>query len=351
VYNLGRTEVAEFLLNSALFWLRDFHLDGLRVDAVSSMVYLDYSREPGEWLPNVHGGNENIEATAFLRRFNEMVYGDVPGAITIAEESTAFPGVTVPTYAGGLGFGYKWNMGWMHDTLEFFARDPLYRGYHLDDISFGFVYAWSENYVLPLSHDEVVHGKGSLIGRMPGWPGDRFANLRLLFGLMYAHPGKKLLFAGGEFGQEREWNAEASLDWHLADEPLHAGVRRLVGDCNRLYRELPALFERDAEPGGFEWITYDDRASAVISWVRWDALRASHVVAVFNTSGRTIDAYRLGVPHAIRYREILNTESALYGGLNLGNAGAVEAQHIAAHGRPYSVTLTLPARTAIWLAP
>jgi 1,4-alpha-glucan branching enzyme len=351
VYNLGRNEVAAFVLNSALFWLREYHIDGLRVDAVSSIVYRDYSREPGTWLPNVHGGNENLEATAFLRRFNEAIYGEANGAITIAEESTAFPGVTTPTFAGGLGFGYKWNMGWMHDTLEFFTRDPLYRGYHLDDISFGFVYAWSENYVLPLSHDEVVHGKGSLIGRMPGWPGDRFANLRLLFALMYAHPGKKLLFAGGEFAQEREWNAETSLDWHLTTEPLHAGMQRLVGDCNRFYRAMPALYERDATAEGFEWITYDDRANAVVAWVRWSASRDSHLVAIFNTSGRRIENYAFGVPHAGRYREVLNSESQAYGGLNDGNAGEVWTRDVPMHGRAQSLAVTLPARTALWFAP
>jgi len=351
VYNLGRTEVAEILLNSALFWLNEFHVDGLRVDAVSSIVYLDYSREPGEWLPNVYGGNENFEATAFLRRLNETVYGDVPGAMTIAEESTAFPGVTTPTYAGGLGFGYKWNMGWMHDTLAFFERDPIYRPYHLDDISFGLVYAWSENYVLPLSHDEVVHGKRSIAGRMPGWPDDRFANVRLLYGLMYAHPGKKLLFAGAEFAQEREWDFNVSLDWHLLENPLNAGVQTLVGDLNALYRGTAALHERDATAEGFTWISYDDRANSVVAFVRWSAGHASHLVAAFNLSGRQIGGYRIGVPEAGAYREILNTDSARYGGRDVGNLGMVRTENIPMHGRPQSMTLTLPALSAIWLQP
>jgi 1,4-alpha-glucan branching enzyme len=351
VYNLGRTEVAEMLLNSALFWLEEFHIDGLRVDAVSSIVYLDYSREAGEWLPNIFGGNENLEATAFLRRLNETVYGEVPGAITIAEESTAFPGVTTPTYAGGLGFGYKWNMGWMHDTLAFFERDPLYRGHHLDEISFGLVYAWSENYVLPLSHDEVVHGKRSIVGRMPGWPDDRFANVRLLYGLMYAHPGKKMLFSGDEFAQEREWNFNVSLDWHLLENPLNAGIQTLVGDLNALYRGTPALHERDATDEGFNWIGYDDRANAVVAFVRWSAGHTGHVVAAFNFSGRQINGYRIGVPNAGTYREILNTDSGRYGGHDIGNLGAVYTEDIPMHGQPHSITLTLPALSAVWFTP
>ena len=351
VYNLGRTEVAEIMLNSALFWLRDFHIDGLRVDAVSSIIYLDYSREGGEWLPNIFGGNENLEATAFLRRFNETVYAEIPGVFTVAEESTAFPGVTTPTFAGGLGFGYKWNMGWMHDTLEFFARDPLYRGFHLDEISFGLVYAWTENYVLPLSHDEVVHGKGSLLGRMPGWGDDRFANLRLLFALMFAHPGKKLLFAGGEFAQDREWNFDSSLDWHLTHESQHAGMQRLIAESNRLYRTIPALYERDATSDGFSWLQYDDRANGTVAFVRWSAERAGHLVAVCNFSGARLERYRLGVPQAGMYRESLNTDSAIYGGANVGNLGAVTTEDIAAHGHPQSLLLTLPPRSALWLQP
>ena len=260
MFNLGRNEVQNFLIASALYWLREFHLDGLRVDAVASILYRDYSRKDGEWVPNRYGGRENLEAVAFLQRLNTIVYGHVPGIATFAEESTAWPGVTAPVEYGGLGFGYKWNMGWMHDTLHFLERDPLYRGHHLDGISFGLVYAFSENFVLPLSHDEVVHGKRSLLGRMPGNEEQQFANLRLLYALMWAHPGKKLLFAGGEFAQRAEWRAQASLDWHLAQYGPHRGVQQLVRDVNRIGRERGALHERDCEPSGFEWIAYDDCA-------------------------------------------------------------------------------------------
>jgi 1,4-alpha-glucan branching enzyme len=351
-FNHGRTEVANFLLASALYWLREFHLDGLRVDAVSSIIYLDYDRKAGEWVPNVYGGNENLESTAFLRRLNSVVYQEVPDAMTIAEESTAFPGVTTPVWAGGLGFGYKWNMGWMHDTLAFFARDPMYRGWHLNEISFGLVYAWSENFVLPLSHDEVVHGKRSLIGRMPG-PGDRerFANLRLLYGLMFAHPGKKLLFSGAEFGQHDEWKYWTSLDWHLTGWPPHAGLQRLITDCNRLYRELPALHERDASSDGFEWIVFDDRRNAVVAWVRYSADRREHAVAIANFSGIRHDRYRIGVPSAGHYRELLNTDAALYNGGNEGNLGGVGTVAVPMHGRPQHLVLTLPPLSFTLFAP
>lgn len=349
-YALGRTEIDNFLIASALYWLREFHIDGLRVDAVSSIVYLDYSREAGGWIPNIYGGNENIEATAFLRRFNETVYREVDGILTVAEESTSWPNVSAPTSLGGLGFGFKWNMGWMHDTLAFFERDPMYRGFHLNDISFGLVYAFTENYMLPLSHDEVVHGKGSLIGRMPGGEWEQFANLRLLYGLMFAHPGKKLIFMGGEFGQRAEWNAAHGLDWYvLAYEP-HAGVKKLVADCNALYRSLPPLFRRDHEPAGFEWITYEDRANAVIAFVRWDDRSGSPVLAVMNCSGMRIDGYRVGVPRAGHWREILNTDSAIYGGRNDGNAGGRATEAIPAHGREHSLSLTLPALSALWFS-
>jgi 1,4-alpha-glucan branching enzyme len=351
VYNLGRTEVAEILINSALFWLREFHIDGLRVDAVSSIIYRDYSREHGEWIPNTAGGNENLEATAFLRHLNQTVYGEVPGAITIAEESTAFPGVSTPVYAGGLGFGYKWNMGWMHDTLTFFGRDPLYRGYHLDEISFGLVYAFSENFVLPLSHDEVVHLKRSLIGRMPGGTFERFANLRLLYALMYAHPGKKLLFSGAEFAQEAEWNALASLDWHQANEPERAGIALLVGDLNRLYREVPALHEHDALSDGFSWIVFDDRQNGVVAFERFGDDRTQPFVAVYNFSGRRIDDYRIGVSRSGRFLEVLNTDAALYGGHNEGNLGGADTHPVGAHGRPQSLVLAVPALGALWLQP
>jgi 1,4-alpha-glucan branching enzyme len=351
VFNLGRNEVANFLLASALYWLREFHVDGLRVDAVASLLYRDYSRKEGEWIPNVHGGRENLEAVGFLRRLNAIVYGEVPGIATFAEESTAWPGVSAPADVGGLGFGYKWNMGWMHDTLHFMERDPLWRGHHLGEISFGLIYAFSENFVLPLSHDEVVHGKRSLIGRMPGGEREQFANLRLLYGLMWGHPGKKLLFAGGEFAQRGEWRAQASLDWHLLNYAPHQGVHRLVHDLNRLGREVAALHERDCEPSGFEWIAYDDGRNGVVAFVRWDGRRDGHVVCVVNFSGARHDGYRLGVPRRGTYREILNTDAAAYGGHNVGNGGYVEATARPSHGRDASVALTLPPLSTIWLAP
>jgi 1,4-alpha-glucan branching enzyme len=351
VFNLGRNEVQNFLLASALYWLREFHLDGLRVDAVASILYRDYSRKEGEWVPNVYGGRENLEAVAFLRRLNTTVYGQVPGIATFAEESTAWPGVTLPVEYGGLGFGYKWNMGWMHDTLHFLERDPLFRGHHLDDVSFGLVYAFSENFVLPLSHDEVVHGKRSLLGRMPGDEAQQFANLRLLYALMWSHPGKKLLFAGGEFAQRGEWRAQASLDWHVARHGPHHGVQTLVRDVNRIARAHGALHERDCQTAGFEWIAYDDRRNGVVAFIRWDAARDGHVVCVFNFSGVRHERYVVGVPRRRRYAELLNTDAAVYGGSNLGNSGSVTASDRAAHGRPFSLSLTLPPLSALWLAP
>ena len=351
VFNLGRNEVRNFLIASALYWLREFHLDGLRVDAVASILYRDYSRKHGEWIPNRYGGRENLEAVDFLQRLNTAVYGEVPGIATFAEESTAWPGVTKPVEYGGLGFGYKWNMGWMHDTLRFLERDPLYRGHHLEDVSFGLVYAFSENFVLPLSHDEVVHGKRSLLGRMPGTDEQQFANLRLLYALMWAHPGKKLLFAGGEIAQRGEWRAQASLDWHLAPYGAHAGVQRLVRDVNTFVRAHPALYENDCEPDGFEWISYDDRRNGVFAFVRWDASRDGHVICVFNASGARLERYTVGVPRRARYTELLNTDAAVYGGANLGNAGAVTASDRPSHGRPFSLSLTLPPLSALWLAP
>jgi len=350
VFNLGRNEVSNFLIASALYWLREFHVDGLRVDAVASLLYRDYSRNEGEWIPNRYGGRENLEAVAFLRRFNTTVYGEVPGIATFAEESTAWPGVTTPAHLGGLGFGYKWNMGWMHDTLEFMQRDPLYRGHHLNEISFGLVYAFTENFVLPLSHDEVVHGKRSILGRMPGEERNQFANVRLLYGLMWAHPGKKLLFAGGEFAQLGEWRAQASLDWHVV-HGLHQGVQLLVRDLNRTVRAHPALYQRDAEPSGFEWLTYEDVRNGVVAWIRWDAGHESHVVCVVNTSGARHDRYVLGVPRRGRYRELLNTDAAVYGGSDVGNGGFVDATDRPSHGQSSSVTLTLPPLAVLWLAP
>ncbi len=347
-FNLGRTEVANMLLANALYWLREFHIDGLRVDAVSSMIYLDYNRKDGEWIPNAFGGNENLEATEFLRRFNSVVYGEFPDVMTIAEESTAYAAVTSPVSAGGLGFGFKWNMGWMHDTLAFFHRDPLWRGYHLGEIAFGLVYAFSENFVLPLSHDEVVHGKGSLLNKMPGNDAEKFANLRLLVGHMYAHPGKKLLFAGGEFGQWNEWRFNASLDWHLTHWHRHSGLQRLVGDANRLYREHPALHARDAEPEGFAWIQFDDARNGVCAWLRYDEAHAGHVVVVCNYSGVSLSGYRVGVPQAGTYREIFNTDAGFYGGSNAGNLGFVHTAPIPMHGQPQSIAILLPPLTALY---
>ena len=348
VFNLGRREVTNFLLASALYWLREFHLDGLRVDAVASLLYRDYSRAPGAWVPNALGGRENLEAVAFLQRLNATVYAEVDGIATFAEESTAWPGVTALTSTGGLGFGYKWNMGWMHDTLQFMERDPLWRGDHLNDLTFGLIYAFSENFVLPLSHDEVVHGKRSLLGRMPGDDFAQFANVRLLYGLMWAYPGKKLLFAGGEFAQRGEWRAQASLDWHVV-HGLHAGITQLVTDCNRLGRALGALHERDTEPSGFEWISGDDRRNAVLTFLRWDAAHDGHLLCVCNFSGLSHAGYVVGVPRRGHYREVLNTDSAAYGGADRGNAGGVDAVERPAHGQPFSVTLQLPPLSAIWL--
>ena len=351
VFNLGRHEVANFLIASALYWLREFHMDGLRVDAVASLLYRDYSRNEGEWIPNAYGGRENLEAVAFLQRLNTTLYGEVPGIATFAEESTAWPGVSTPVDLGGLGFGFKWNMGWMHDTLKFFERDPLWRGHHLDEISFGLIYAFSENFVLPLSHDEVVHGKRSLLGRMPGNDREQFANIRLLYGHMWGHPGKKLLFQGGEFAQRAEWRAQASLDWHITQYASHHGVQRLVRDLNRLGREMPALHERDSEPSGFEWIAFDDWRNGVVAYIRWDAAHESHVVVICNFSGARREGYEIGVPRHTSYRELLNTDAAAYDGSNVGNGGFVAATDRPAHGRPFSVSLTLPPLSTIWLAP
>ena len=340
IFNYGRNEVISYLLSNALFWLGEFHLDGLRVDAVASMLYLDYSRGPGDWIPNAQGGNQNLEAIAFLQRLNERIYRNFPDCLSVAEESTAWPGVSMPTSAGGLGFGYKWNMGWMNDTLRYMAQDPVHRRFHHDAMRFGVVYAFSENFILPLSHDEMVHGKGSLIGKMPGDEWQRHANLRAYVGFMWAHPGKKLLFMGGEFAQEREWSHERALDWHLLDKPPHAGMQRLVRDLNTLYRELPALHAQDCEVGGFEWVEADDAAHSVYAFLRHGG--GGHCLVVCNFTPVPREAYRLGVPASGFYRERLNTDSALYGGSNTGNVGGVKAQAVASHGRAHSVLLHLP---------
>ncbi|MFZ4285741.1 1,4-alpha-glucan branching protein GlgB [Variovorax sp. HJSM1_2] len=343
IYNLGRTEVSNFLLGNALYWLERFGVDGLRVDAVASMLYRDYSRPEGGWIPNVHGGRENLESIAFLKRMNEVLGKERPEAMTLAEESTAFPGVSRPTYAGGLGFHYKWNMGWMHDTLSFMARDPLYRRYHQNEMSFGLVYAFDENFVLPISHDEVVHGKGSLLGKMPGDRWQKFANLRSYLGFMFAHPGKKLLFMGCEFGQDSEWNHDQSLPWHLLTDPQHAGVQSLVRDLNHLYRSTPALHELDGRPEGFEWIEHKDAENSVLSFVRRGNTPGSHILVVCNFTPEVRHHYRLGVPAAGEYRERLNTDSHFYGGSNVGTPmGVARTEPVAWHGRPQSLLLTLP---------
>jgi 1,4-alpha-glucan branching enzyme len=348
IYNYGRQEVSAFLVANARFWLEEYHLDGLRVDAVASMLYLDYSRKHGEWVPNRHGGNENLEAIEFLQRANAVAYGAEPGSFTVAEESTAWPGVSSPTYAGGLGFGFKWNMGWMHDTLHYMQEDPVNRRYHHHHMTFGMVYAFSENYVLPLSHDEVVHGKGSIIARMPGDNWQRFANLRAYYAFMWAHPGKKLLFMGCEFGQEREWNHDISLDWHLTEDPLHSGVQRLIRDLNRVYRMSPALHERDCEPEGFEWIVSDDAEHSVLGWLRKGDDDGQLAVIAANFTPIPREGYRLGVPEPGHYDEILNTDAQLYGGSNVGNLGGVEAEEVPCHGRPFSILVSLPPLATVY---
>jgi 1,4-alpha-glucan branching enzyme len=354
VFDFGRREVRNFLVANALYWLDEFHIDGLRVDAVASMLYLDYSRPEGQWLPNVHGGRENLDAVAFLQEMNATVYRHHPGVVTIAEESTAWPGVTRPTHLGGLGFGFKWNMGWMHDTLDYAGRDPIYRGYHHNQMTFSLMYAFSENFVLPLSHDEVVHGKGSLWGRMPGDAWNKAANLRALLAYMWAHPGKQLLFQGGEFGQEREWSESRSIDWHLLDDPLHGGLRTLVGDLNRTYRANPALWTKDFTPEGFSWIDANDASGNVLSFLRHgvDADGKPTVLAcIANFSGSPKRDYRVGLPFPGRWREVLNTDAQIYGGSGVGNLGAVEAERTMWHGRPASAVLQLPPAGVLWLVP
>ncbi len=347
IFNLGRNEVSGYLIASALAWLERFHVDGLRVDAVASMLYRDYSRKHDEWVPNIHGGRENLESIAFLRRFNEVVAQRHPGVLTIAEESTAWPGVTRPTSEGGLGFHFKWNMGWMHDTLEYMQRDPMYRRWHYNELTFSMVYAYSEQFVLPLSHDEVVHGKRSLIGRMPGDEWQKFANLRAYFGYMWMHPGKKLLFNGGEIGQPTEWNHDSQLPWNLLDQPLHRGVQQLVRDLNRLYVEQGALHEWDGDPRGFKWVVGDDAANSVLAWLRFGASGAPALV-VCNMTPEPHRDYGIGVPQGGQWRVVLNTDARDYGGSGLGEAGAL-ARDEPAHGHPHSVRLTLPPLSVVVL--
>ena len=349
IFNYGRNEVRSFLTSSALFWLERYHIDGLRVDAVASMLYLDYGRNAGEWIPNDYGGRENIEAISFLKRLNEAVYEQFPDVQTIAEESTAWPMVSRPTYLGGLGFGMKWMMGWMHDTLAYFSHDPIFRKYQQHLLTFSLWYAFTENFILPLSHDEVVHGKGSLLGKMPGDEWQRFANLRLLYGGMYTHPGKKLLFMGDEFGQVPEWNHEQSLEWHVLQYPLHRGLQHWVKDLNRLYRAEPALHERDFSPDGFEWIDYQDWEQSVVSYLRKGATANELVMVVANFTPVRRDHYRVGAPRGGRWRERLNSDATVYGGSGHGNLGGVDATPLPFHGRPYSLSLTLPPLSVIIL--
>jgi 1,4-alpha-glucan branching enzyme len=342
IFNYGRKEVQSFLISNALFWLERYHVDGFRVDAVASMLYLDYGRKEGEWIPNQYGGRENLEAISFLRRTNQAVYEHHPDAQTIAEESTAWPMVSRPDYLGGLGFGLKWDMGWMHDTLEYMKKDPIHRRFHNDKLTFRMLYAFHENFVLPLSHDEVVYGKGSLIGKMPGDDWQKFANLRALFGYMYGQPAKKMLFMGGEFGQWREWAHDAALDWQLLDRPAHAALRLWVRDLNRLYRGERALHELDCDPAGFEWIDCGDADSSVISFIRKGKSTAAIILVVCNFTPVVRHNYKLGAPRAGLWRELLNSDAAQYGGSNVGNLGGAETAPNPLHGRPCSLTITLP---------
>jgi 1,4-alpha-glucan branching enzyme len=351
IFNYGRNEVRAFLSSSAHFWLERYHADGLRVDAVASMLYLDYGRKHGEWIPNRYGGRENLDAIEFLRFLNETLYRDFPGIQTIAEESTAWPQVSRPNYVGGLGFGMKWNMGWMHDTLGYMKRDPVYRKHHHDELTFSLWYAFHENFVLPLSHDEVVHGKGSLIGRMPGDDWQQFANLRLLFGYMWAHPGKKLLFMGGEFGQRREWAHEDSLEWHVLQYPLHEGVRRWVADLNRVYRENNALHAQDFTQDGFRWVQRGDWEQSALTFLRMGAEPAPPILAVFNFTPVPRLNYRVGVPRGGYWREILNSDSHYYGGSGLGNQGGADAVPMPYEEYSHSLTLTLPPLAAVYFKP
>jgi 1,4-alpha-glucan branching enzyme len=342
VFNYGRNEVRNFLISNALFWLDKYHVDGLRVDAVASMLYLDYGRREGQWIPNQYGGRENLKAVEFLRMLNEHVYGEFPSAMMIAEESTSWPMVSRPVYLGGLGFGFKWNMGWMHDMLDYMSNDPVYRSYHHHRITFSMLYAFSENFMLPFSHDEVVHGKGSMIGKMPGDDWRKFANLRLLYGYMFAHPGKKLMFMGDEFGQWAEWNHDKSLDWHLLEYPHHAGLRRWVRDLNTFYRGAPALYEVDYQSSGFEWIDCNDVQRSVVSFLRRGRNPDDVVLFACNFTPVPRQNYRVGAPRGGYWSEVLNSDAPLYGGSGQGNLGGMEASPLPIQGRPYSLNLTLP---------
>jgi 1,4-alpha-glucan branching enzyme len=346
IYTFGRREVGNFLLASGLFWLERFGIDGLRVDAVASMLYRDYSRKEGDWVANEFGGRENLEAVAFLRRFNTEAFARFPNATTIAEESTAWPMVSRPVDWGGLGFGYKWNMGWMHDTLDYIGKDPIHRKYHHDRMTFGLLYAFNENFILPLSHDEVVHGKRSLLGRMPGDDWQRFANLRAYYGFMFGHPGKKLLFMGNEFAQTSEWSHDHSLDWHLLNDPKHSGIQSLIRDLNRLYRSVSALHERDCEGAGFAWVVADDATHSVFAWLRKGTDASAPCLVVVNFTPQVWRDYRVRVPYAGAWREVLNTDAAIYGGTNVGNAGWVTTK-----GEECELSLVLPPLAALYFVP
>jgi len=349
IYNYGRQETVNFLISSALFWLDKYHVDGLRVDGVASMLYLDYSRKPGEWIPNEYGGRENIEAIRFLQRLNAVAYQEYPDALMMAEESTSWPGVSRPTYTGGLGFGLKWNMGWMHDTLNYFENDPIHRKYHHNDLTFSLIYAFTENFLLSLSHDEVVHGKGSLLRKMPGDDWQKFANLRLLFGFMFAHPGKKLMFMGAEIAQWDEWDHDSSLDWHLLDFDPHRGVKSWVKDLNAVYKNEPALYADDFTPGGFEWIDNNDWQNSVVSFTRKGSKPDDKIVIVCNCTPVPRYNYKVGVPAAGFWEEILNSDAKEYGGSGMGNFGGVESNPVSCHGRFDSLTLTLPPLSTVFL--
>ncbi len=351
IFNYGRNEVRSFLMSSALFWLDKYHVDGLRVDAVASMLYLDYGRKAGEWIPNRHGGRENLDAMQFLRTLNEAVYRDHPDTVTVAEESTAWPMVSRPTYMGGLGFGMKWNMGWMHDTLKYFQQDPVFRKYHHGQITFSIWYAFTENFLLPLSHDEVVHGKGALIGKMPGDEWQQFANLRLLYGYMWAHPGKKLLFMGGEIGQRREWQHEESLEWHVLQYPLHGGLQRWVGDLNRCYRAEPALHQQDFTGDGFAWVDFHDAEESIVSFLRQGRNPQDTLLVVCNCTPMPRSNYTVGVPRGGYWKEVLNSDAAIYGGSGSGNLGGVDAAPVAAQGHYHSLALNLPPLGVVYLKP
>ncbi len=349
IFNYGRDEVRSFLLSSGLFWLDKYHADGLRVDAVASMLYLDYSRKQGEWIPNEHGGRENLEAISFLQRLNQEVYKEYPDVQTYAEESTAWPMVSRPIYVGGLGFGMKWDMGWMHDTLDYFEKDPIHRRYHHNELTFRLIYAFNENFVLPLSHDEVVHGKGSLIGKMPGDDWQKFANLRLLFAMMYAQPAKKLIFMGDEIGQWHEWNHDGSIDWDLLQVPAHEGVRRLLEDLNKLYRENPAMHQLDFDPNGFGWLDPNDSENSVLSFLRRSRDADDVIIAIFNGTPVPRHNYRIGVPEMGAWDEILNSDAELYGGSGVGNYGQVDTTPVPWHGQPRSIKLSIPPLGALFL--